>query len=152
MSKHPVHIRPAVADDAPVIAELARAFTQSFTFSRSAFDTNIVALLDDEHAHLLVAVDDQEGCLGYLLGFWHLTFYANGPVGWVEEITVNPEHRGQGIGRALMLAFERWAAVRHCGLVAMATRRATPFYLALGYTESASYLRKLLPVRVAGRT
>jgi hypothetical protein len=29
-------------------------------------------------------------------------------------------------------------------LVALATRRAAPFYLALGYQESAAYLRKVL--------
>jgi hypothetical protein len=29
-------------------------------------------------------------------------------------------------------------------MVALATRRAAPFYLALGYEESAAYLRKVL--------
>ncbi len=29
-------------------------------------------------------------------------------------------------------------------LVALATRRAAPFYKALGYAESAAYLRKVL--------
>ena len=33
---------------------------------------------------LLLAVDGEER-LGYLLGFRHLTFYANGPAGWVED-------------------------------------------------------------------
>jgi GNAT superfamily N-acetyltransferase len=51
-----------------------------------------------------------ENCVGYLLGFEHLTFYANGPVGWVEEIMVRPEQRGGGVGRALMAGFEQWAA------------------------------------------
>ena len=82
--------------------------------------------------------------MGYLLGFTHLTFYANGPVGWVEEVLVRQDHRGQGAGRALMSAFEMWAAKRGCALVALATRRAAPFYRALGYDESAAYLRKLI--------
>ena len=43
-----------------------------------------------------------------------------------------------------MSAFERWAAGRGCALVALATRRALPFYLAIGYDESAVYLRKFL--------
>ena len=43
-----------------------------------------------------------------------------------------------------MSAFEMWAAKRGCALVALATRRAAPFYRALGYDESAAYLRKLL--------
>jgi len=51
---------------------------------------------------------------------------------------------GQGTGRALMAAFEAWAAGRGCALVALATRRAAPFYRALGYEESAAYYRRLL--------
>jgi len=92
----------------------------------------------------------QDGdCIGYLLGFCHLTFFANGPVGWVEEVMVRDEHRGRGIGRDLMSAFERWAAARECSMVALATRRAAPFYLALGYEESAAYLRKVLSQEAA---
>jgi hypothetical protein len=47
-----------------------------------------------------------------------------------------------------MSAFESWAAGRDCVLVALATRRAAPFYEALGYTESAAYLRKVLSRRM----
>ena len=43
-----------------------------------------------------------------------------------------------------MAAFEAWAAGHGCALVALATRRAAPFYRALGYEESAAYFRKLL--------
>ena len=51
---------------------------------------------------------------------------------------------GRGIGRALMATFEQWALKRGCALVALATRRAAPFYHALGYQDWAAYLRKLL--------
>ena len=43
-----------------------------------------------------------------------------------------------------MDAFERWATAQGCALVALATRRAAPFYRALGYEESAAYSRKVL--------
>jgi hypothetical protein len=43
-----------------------------------------------------------------------------------------------------MSGFEQWAAARDCALVALATRRAAPFYRALGYEESAIYHRKIL--------
>jgi GNAT superfamily N-acetyltransferase len=43
-----------------------------------------------------------------------------------------------------MSAFEQWAADWGCVLVALATRRAAPFYRALGYEESAIYHRKVL--------
>ena len=148
MAAAPVRIRPATAGDADAVAGLAEGLAQSFTFSRASFDAHYPALLAAGHACLLVAVtgagDEQ---VGYLLGFEHLTFYANGPVAWVEEVFVRDGLRGQGIGRALMTGFERWARERGCALVALATRRAAPFYQALGYEDSATYLRKLLHER-----
>jgi GNAT superfamily N-acetyltransferase len=136
-------VRQAGLADADMVAALAAGLAQSFAFCRADFDVSYAALLAERNACVLVAVQDGD-CMGYLLGFWHLTFFANGPVGWVEEIMVRDEHRGRGIGRDLMSAFERWAAARGCAMVALATRRAAPFYLALGYEESAAYLRKVL--------
>jgi GNAT superfamily N-acetyltransferase len=136
-------VRPAEAEDAEAVADLAAGLAQSFPFSRAGFGLSYPALLEDRDACLLLAADGEER-LGYLLGFRHLTFYANGPVAWVEEVFVRGQHRGRGIGRALMSAFERWAAARDCALIALATRRAAPFYRALGYEESAVYFRKIL--------
>jgi len=136
-------VRSALGADAGAVASLAAELAQSFAFSREQFDLSYPALLASADACLLVAAEGDD-CLGYVLGFRHLTFYANGPVGWVEEIVVTQQYRGRGLGRALMSAFESWAAARDCVLVALATRRAAPFYLALGYAESATYLRKIL--------
>ena len=143
MDDSSVSVRQATGGDAAAVADLASQLAQSFSFSRVRFDASYAALLNTEDACLLLAVDD-ETALGYLLGFEHLTFYANGPVAAVEEILVRPEFRGRGIGRGLMGAFERWAVSRNCGLVTLATRRAAPFYVALGYEESAACLRKAL--------
>jgi GNAT superfamily N-acetyltransferase len=145
----PVPRRRASAADADRVAVLVGELAQSFTFSREKFDQSYPALATAEDACPLPAADGDE-CLGYLLGFRHLTFYANGPVAWVEEILVCSGHRGRGIGRALMSAFERWAAWQNCVLVALATRRAAPFYQALGYEDSATYLRKVLKEEAAG--
>jgi len=153
-------IRPAAAADAAAVAGLAAELAQSFAFSLASFDACYPALLAAGHACLLVATacsedagpeysgpeysGPEDDCLGYLLGFEHLTFYANGRVAWVEEVLVRGADRGQGAGRALMTAFEEWARGRDCALVALATRRAAPFYRALGYQDSATYLRKVL--------
>ena len=142
-------IRQAEPGDVDQIAGLAAALAMSFEFSAARFRENYPSLLGDDAACLLLAVAGQQS-VGYLLGFRHLTFYANGPVGWVEEVVVRDQDRGQGIGRILMDAFERWAAAQGCALVALATRRAAPFYRAVGYEESAAYFRKVLPGPQAG--
>ena len=144
MSNKPCQVRRAEAGDAAAVAGLAAGLAQSFAFSRDAFGLSYPALLADGDACLLLAVDGEKR-LGYLLGLRHLTFYASGPVAWAEEVLVRSGHRGQGTGRALMTAFERWAAGHGCALVALATRRAAPFYRALGYEDSATYFRKALP-------
>jgi len=136
-------VRPADASDAAAVADMASELAQSFTFARTRFDRSYPALLASDGACLLLAVNGHDH-LGYLLGFEHLTFYANGPVAWVEEVFVRGQHRGCGVGRALMSAYEQWAISRDCALVALATRRAAPFYRALGYEESAIYHRKIL--------
>jgi GNAT superfamily N-acetyltransferase len=138
-----LQIRPADSQDAAAVAALAGELAMSFPFSREAFAASFPALLADPQACLLVAAGG-DGPVGYLLGFCHHTLYANGPVGWVEEILVRGEHRRGGAGRKLMAAFEDWAGERGCALVALATRRAAPFYRALGYEESAVYHRKML--------
>ncbi len=146
MSDARYEIRRATPADADAVAGLAAELAQSFAFSREKFRRSYPALLTDENACLLLAVDGQER-LGYLLGFQHLTFYANGPVAWIEEVLVRHQDRGRGVGRALMSAFEPWAAAWGCALIALATRRAAPFYSALGYEQSAIYFRKMLEDR-----
>jgi GNAT superfamily N-acetyltransferase len=136
-------VRPAEAGDLAAVACLAAELAQSFAFCEERFRASYPSLLAEHGARLLLAADGQE-ILGYLLGFRHLTFYANGPGAWVEEVVVRPGDRGRGVGGALMGAFEQWAAAQGCALVALATRRAAPFYRAVGYEESAAYFRKVL--------
>jgi len=123
----------------PVVAE----FATSFVPQRAAFQRAFQRLQGDDHACLLVA-DHGGRPIGYLLGFEHPTFFANGPVAWVEEVAVRSSWRRKGVGRALMAQFEEWAASRRTKLVALATRRAAEFCRVLGYTDSAAYFRKLL--------
>ena len=138
-----VTIRAARAADADAMFVLLHDLATSFTPDRAAFDASFAALLSADDAWLAVA-DDAGEVVGYCLGFVHRTFYANGCVGMVEEVIVRADRRGQGIGRALIDAFEQWAKSRDAALVGLMTRRAAPFYLALGYENSATYFRKLL--------
>ncbi|GAB3684979.1 GNAT family N-acetyltransferase [Angustibacter aerolatus] len=134
-------VRPARPGDAAGVQVLAAATATSFEPDAAAFDRAWPALLADRAALLLVA--DQDGdVVGYLLAFVHQTFFANGPVCWIEELAVDVRHQRRGTGRALTAAAEEWAAGHGAGLVALATRRAQDFYAALGYRASAEYLSK----------
>jgi GNAT superfamily N-acetyltransferase len=92
---------------------------------------------------LVVETDDGE-VGGYLLGFEHPAFFANGTVAWVEEIAVDESLRRQNLGSQLMSAFENEIRDRDGRLVALATTRASNFYEAIGYNRHAAYFRKIL--------
>jgi GNAT superfamily N-acetyltransferase len=138
-----VRIRPAEPKDADALLLLARDFATSFEVEEGAFRQSFGLLLVSPSARLLVA-EGAGGVLGYALGFERPAFHANGRVGRVEEVMVGEGYRLRGVGAGLMGAMEEWARSRGCGLIALATRRAAPFYLAPGYEESAAYFCKLL--------
>lgn len=123
--------------------DLAEDFATSFAPERAAFETALADIIATEAANLIVAEVGGE-VVGYCLGFDHYTFYANGRVAWVEEITVHETMRRRGVGKALMENFEEWSRNRDNMLVALATRRAASFYKSIGYEESAMFFRRLL--------
>lgn len=136
-------IRSAQSSDSGALFALAKSFATSFKVEDAAFESSLKQLLETPSAFLAVATDEDR-VIGYVLGFDHHTFYANGRVAWVEEIMVEENARRRGIGRNLMASFEVWAKSRDAKLIALATRRAATFYRSLGYDESATYFRKLL--------
>jgi GNAT superfamily N-acetyltransferase len=136
-------IRPAQLSDSEALFALARAFATSFAVERPAFESSFAALLQSPDAFIAVASDTGR-VVGYVMGFDHPAFYANGRVSWVEEIMVSEDFRRRGVGRLLMESFEQWARGRQSKLIALATRRAASFYGSIGYDGSATYFRRLL--------
>jgi GNAT superfamily N-acetyltransferase len=143
MAAGEVRIRRAVEGDRDAVWPLARDFATSFQPERRAFDAVFARLLARDDTLLLVAVEG-DAVVGYLLASTHDTFLANGEVGWVEEVMVDPSSRRQGVGRRLMEAAESWAHETGAAYLALASRRAGPFYLALGYEDSAVFFKKTL--------
>ncbi len=138
-----IEVRKATSADSDRIFPPVERFSASFNPERKAFDSSLLRLLRDDSVLLNVSEFRNE-IVAYCLAFDHYTFYANGRVTWVEEIMVREDLRGKGIGRNLMKAVEQWAFSRKSRLVGLATRRAAPFYSAIGYEESAIFFRKMI--------
>ena len=117
------NIRLAQHSDAEAVLALAKPFATSFVVDEQAFHQAFSALLAAPQAHLAVAETAQQ-LVGYVLGFEHYTFFANGRVGWVEEIMVSELLRRQGIGQLLMQEFEAWAVARRAKKPARSGRAA----------------------------
>ncbi|MFD4990808.1 GNAT family N-acetyltransferase [Cellulosimicrobium cellulans] len=138
-----VCVRRARSDDAGAAWPLVVAFAASFVPERASFDASFASLLVDDDALVLVA-EAGDDVVGYLVAHRHATLFANAPVAWVEEVTVDADARRRGVGRLLVDAAERWAEDAGAAYVALATRRAAGFYARLGYEESATFFRKRL--------
>lgn len=57
---------------------------------------------------------------------------------------VDEGHRRSGVSRELMGYAENWARESGAAYLALTSRRAGPFYLALGYEDSAVFFKKTL--------
>jgi GNAT superfamily N-acetyltransferase len=137
------HVRRANGDDEDAVFGLAAHMALTFALSQPAFADSFRTLIALRDAFVLVVdVDGQVG--GYLLGFTHPSFFANGPVAWVEEIAVHERLRRQHLGALLMGEFENQVRREGVRVVALATTRAGSFYEALGYTRRAEYFRKIV--------
>jgi len=140
-----MEIRRAKPGDVEALLPLAADLATSFTVDPDAFRKSFGQCLREESSIILVAENDGS-LVGYLLGFDHYAFFANGRVAGVEELYVSPDNRRNGIGKALMREFETWAESRGSAQVAVCTRRASAFYCALGYEETAACFRNVLGV------
>lgn len=136
-------IRKAALADSAQLFSLVENFATSFKPEREAFDCALRHLLCDDSVLVNVSVLEEK-VVAYCLAFDHYAFYANGRVTWVEEIMVREDLRGKGLGKALMKSVEAWAVSRNSCLIGLATRRAAPFYCAIGYEESATFFKKTL--------
>jgi GNAT superfamily N-acetyltransferase len=144
MPNEAIEIRRARAEDVEQLWPLVQDFATSFRPERSAFDQTFTEVLDRVDTLVLVAVADLSTIVGYLLGSYHGTFFANGTVAWIEELMVNESVRGQGVASKLVSSAEEWARRVPSAYLALASRRGRDFYLRNGYEDSATFFRKVL--------
>lgn len=132
-------IRPARPDDAEAIADLIRELA---VYEKLADQAR--ARPDDLRRHLFgprpvaeALIAELDGrAVGFALYFHNFSTFLGRPGLYLEDLFVQPEHRGLGIGKALFRALGRIAAERGCGRMEWAVldwnEPAIGFYRALG--------------------
>ena len=113
-----ITLRPAVAADVPLVLELIRALGE---YERLAHE--VVATEADLQAQLFgprpaaeVLIAELDGhAAGFALYFHNFSTFLGKPGLYLEDLFVRPEHRGAGLGKALMVELARIAIARGCG-------------------------------------
>ena len=86
-------------------------------------------------ARLLVAVDDRDQAIGFALLARH------GDRAHLQELDVDPDHKGRGLGRELVAACVAWANRHGLTTLTLTTFRDVPFnapyYARIGFVPFA---------------
>ena len=110
---------------------------------RTEFDSLYPDLVHDERMLLLVSEVDGH-VRGYALTVVSPLLHVGGESAQLQELVVDAEHRGTGLGTQLLAAVEAECRARGVRQLVVASRRAADFYSARGYTTTADYLKRVL--------
>lgn len=135
----PFAIRPARPDDAEAIAAL---ILELATYEKLEHDAK--ATPESLRSHLFgprpfaeaLMVEVEGQAVGFALFFHNYSTFRGQPGLYLEDLFVQPEHRGVGIGRALLSKLAALAVERGCGRMEWAVldwnAPAIGFYRAVG--------------------
>jgi GNAT superfamily N-acetyltransferase len=128
-------VRDAQEADAPQLASLLRSIGW-FSALSGMSDVELVgnvgehlrALVDAPDSTTLVAVTDDGEITGYANVHWLTALFMPAPEGYLSELFVRPEARGQGIGRSLLDHVEAVAASRGAHRLMLVNRKDRESY------------------------
>ncbi len=137
-----IQIREAEVADAPVIAELLRSLalfprlnTEDVSVTQERVRKHLALCLAD-NSHLILVAQVPEGKIaGYCAVHWLPYLILEGPEGYVSELFIRNEFRGQGIGGQLLEVAKAEAQVRGCSRLMLLNMRQRESYQRQFYSK-----------------
>ena len=119
MAAHPLlSIRPATADDVPLIRQLIAELAEYERLADAAVatDDDLCAQLFGAQPAAEVLIGEVDGeAAGFALFFHNFSTFLGKRGLYLEDLFVRPAFRGSGLGRHLMASLARIAVQRDCG-------------------------------------
>lgn len=113
----PLTIRPATPEDLPQIVAFVRALAayERLAHEAVATEADFAAALFSDRPDAEVVLAEQDGQpVGFALFFHTFSTFVGRRGVWLEDLFVLPEHRGRGVGGALLAHLARIAVDRGC--------------------------------------
>jgi GNAT superfamily N-acetyltransferase len=132
-----VRIRKAVPTDAAGIADILRALVAQGWFSHLAEEPReetlaraggILARSASSDGHSTWVAEAGGRVIGYVAVHWMPYFLLPGPEGYISELFLREESRGQGIGSQLLEGVKEEARARGCYRLNLENRRDRESY------------------------
>jgi (aminoalkyl)phosphonate N-acetyltransferase len=150
-----VRIRLAQVQDAAAVAAAVRKLLLELSGDApqpAALERAARSVLEDPTAGAVLLASDGEEIAGVLSASWQTAIHVPGRYALIQDLWVSPDHRGQAIGRQLLLALFDLAVEREIVRVEVglpserfAGLRATEaFYLANGFSLLGPRMRQML--------
>ena len=138
-----MHVTPATLEDIPRLCELL-----AFLFSLEAeFEPDPIkqakgleAIIANPSVGLILVLRDEDEIIGMVNLLFTISTYLGSPVVLLEDMVIDPVHRGKSAGTTLLQAAIKLASERGCQRVTLLTDSsnfpARAFYEKLGFIES----------------
>ena len=115
-----IHLRPAIVEDVAVILGFIRELAEYEKLSDQcvATEVDLAKHLFGSHPKAEAILAEWDGTpVGFALFFHNFSTFLAKPGIYLEDLYVQPEMRGKGIGKALLMHLVRLAKLRDCGRV-----------------------------------
>src|ERR1700761_4651364 len=116
-----MNLRPAAPDDIPQVMRLVRGLADyerlTHKFVATEADYRNLLFGDPVRAHAILAETDDGEAAGIALYYYTVSTFAGHTCLFLEDLFVEPAHRGSGIGLALLRHLAAKALDENCGSI-----------------------------------
>lgn len=144
-----IHLRPGMPDDVPTILRFIRELAEYEKLSHAVVATEDLLRehLFGQRAYAETLIGELNGgAVGYALYFHNFSTFEGRPGIYIEDIYVQPDCRGHGLGKALLTRVAAIAAERGCARLEWAVldwnEPARAFYRSLGAEAMGEWVLK----------